>query len=142
MFPFSPNTVANNVLVRAIAVELLEEEIPSMLGCCTKACMGKEMLLHISKRRYANTCRAMVSSSESTIPDRASTERRIRVVVHGKDCISSGSKCALAWFRAILEVRSELKTTVVGHGASDAREGRVLNRIIWATADGWEYEGD
>ena len=100
--------------------KMVEAEIPS----------GKKMLLQISKGRYASACRAMVSRSESAIPDPVSTERGIRVVVHGKDCISSGTRCALAWFRTILEVRSELKTTVVGHGASDAREGRVLNRII------------
>ena len=96
--------------------KMVEAEIPSR----------KKMLLQISKGRYASTCRAMVSRSESTILDPVSTERGIRVVVHGKDCISAGSRCALAWFRTILEVRSELKTTVVGHGASDARESRVL----------------
>ena len=63
-------------------------------------------------------------------------------MVHGDDFISSGSRCALAWLRTILEARFELKTAVVGHGASDAREGRALNRIIRTTADGWEYEGD
>ena len=102
------------------------------------------MLPRIFKRRYKSTCRAMVSKSESTIPAPISTEgeRGIQVMVHGDDFISSGSRCALAWLRTILEARFELMTAVVGHGASDAREGRALNRIIRTTADGWEYEGD
>ena len=54
-------------------------------------------------------------------------------MVHRDDFIFSGSRC-------VLEARLELKTTVVGHGASDAREGRVL--IIRAPVDWWEYEGD
>ena len=50
---------------------------------------------------------------------------------------SSGPKCALALLRIILEAKKfQLKTTVVGHHASEPREGRVPKGIIRSTADG------
>ena len=63
-------------------------------------------------------------------------------MVRGDDFISSGSWCALVWLMTLLEARFDLKTTVVGRGASDAREGCVLNSIIRVAADGWAYEDD
>ena len=36
----------------------------------------------------------------------------------------------------------DIKTQVIGHGAKDVVEGKVLNRIIRATDDGWELEAD
>ena len=60
-----------------------------------------------------------------------------------KKIISSGPKCALALLRIILEAKKfQLKTTVVGHHASEPREGRVPKGIIRSTAEGCEYEGD
>ena len=40
--------------------------------------------------------------------------------------------------------RFEMKSTLVGHSnfPGVAREGKILNRIIRATANGWEYECD
>ena len=38
--------------------------------------------------------------------------------------------------------RFEVKTTVIGNGEGEAKEGRVLNRVIRITEKGWEYEGD
>ena len=35
-----------------------------------------------------------------------------------------------------------MKTTLIGHRTGEAREGRVLNRVIRACSAGWEYEGD
>jgi hypothetical protein len=53
-----------------------------------------------------------------------------------------GSREAMAHFRRQLEKRFEIKTKVVGTGKEEDREGKVLNRVIRVTEDGWEYEPD
>ena len=35
-----------------------------------------------------------------------------------------------------------MKSQIIGHGATDMQEGRVLNRIIRAVPNDWEVEGD
>ena len=44
--------------------------------------------------------------------------------------------------RAELEQRFEIQTTVIGHREGEAKEGRVLNRLLSACKNGWEYEED
>ena len=41
-----------------------------------------------------------------------------------------------------LEQRFEIKSKVIGSGAGESREERVLNRIIRCTPQGWENEAD
>ena len=68
--------------------------------------------------------------------------RGLKTLVHGDDFITTGARGQAAWFRKVLEGRFEIKTKVVGPGPGEAKEERVLNRIIRVTAEGWEYEAD
>ena len=78
-------------------------------------------------------------------------------MVHGDDFVSVGSVQAATEFRNQLQGRFEIKTQVLGppelSGKESAsltkglaegimQEGRVLNRIIRWTEDGWEVEPD
>eukprot|EP00973_Karenia_brevis_P063093 8772144-Karenia_brevis.AAC.1 len=47
-----------------------------------------------------------------------------------------------SWFEKELQKRFHIKTQVVGLGPTDNSEGRVLNRVVRVTEDGWEYEAD
>ena len=69
-------------------------------------------------------------------------KRSIRALVHGDDFISTGQRQQVAWFRMMLEARFEITTTIVGSGDNEAREARLLNRVIRVTPEGWEYEAD
>ena len=70
--------------------------------------------------------------------------RQLRALVHGDDYATSGSLQDLEWMRGELEGRFEMKTTMVGHSLAPnvVREGKILNRIVRATSEGWEYECD
>ena len=56
--------------------------------------------------------------------------------------MSVGSRENIKRFKDHLETRFEVKTSIVGDGTEENKEGRVLNRIIRVTQDGWEYEPD
>ena len=56
--------------------------------------------------------------------------------------MSVGNRAAMTKFRRQLEKIFEIKTKVVGTGDEEDREGKVLNRVIRVTDDGWEYEPD
>ena len=66
-------------------------------------------------------------------------ERKIDAVVHGYDYCSVGNREDVEWFRMKLDHRFSIKTTVVGPGADDQKEVRLLNRVIRMTEHGWEY---
>jgi len=68
--------------------------------------------------------------------------RKIATLVHGDDYASTGTREDLEWLREELEKKFDIKTTLVGHDKDQEKEMKVLNRIIRATAGGWEYEGD
>ena len=44
--------------------------------------------------------------------------------------------------REALEKRFEIKTAVIGTGRGEQSEGRILNKIVRVTDEGWEYEPD
>ena len=81
---------------------------------------------------------------------------RLRTMVHGDDFVSAGTREAVRAFRRQLEKRFEIKTQVIGSGRGvrtdvrrtdnaepdEVQEGRVLNRIVRWTQDGWEVEPD
>jgi hypothetical protein len=69
-------------------------------------------------------------------------KRDIQSLVHGDDFVSSADRAAAKWFEGELAKRFEIKTQVVGTGTGEAREGRILNRVIRVTEEGWEYEAD
>ena len=63
--------------------------------------------------------------------------------VHGDDFTSAAPKLALDWFERELAKRYKLTLGGrLGPGPDDAREARVLNRIVRWTQHGLEYEAD
>ena len=69
-------------------------------------------------------------------------ERDIRTLVHGDDYFSSGKHEDLQWLKNVLEKEYEIKTQVVGMREGSQLEGKILNRIVRCTPEGWEYEAD
>ena len=70
-------------------------------------------------------------------------EKRIMTSVHGDDFTSSGPATALNWFEE--SVKEKYEVTIeprLGPGAQDAKEGRVLNRVIRWCENRIEYEAD
>ena len=75
-------------------------------------------------------------------------------MVHGDDFVSTGNVQAAQEFREKLESRFEIKTQLLGaegvvmHARTITtpetvqQEGRVLNRVVRWTNDGWEVEPD
>ena len=68
--------------------------------------------------------------------------RDITTLVHGDDYASSGLGKELQWLDRELRKRFEIKVCIVSRDAEDVTETKILNRIIRATADGWELEAD
>ena len=68
--------------------------------------------------------------------------RGLKTLVHGDDFVTQGDRTQAAWLKKELEKRFEIKTKVVGTGKDDVKEERILNRVIRAGAQGWEYEPD
>ncbi len=62
--------------------------------------------------------------------------------MHGDDFVSTGCRESLQWFKTRVEGRFEIKTKLIGTGEGESREEHVLNRVIRATEEGWEYEPD
>ena len=69
-------------------------------------------------------------------------ETHLKCLVHGDDFVSVGSRKSVSTFRQKLEKRFEIKTKIIGTGDGESSEGKVLNRVIRVTDDGWEYEPD
>ena len=61
-------------------------------------------------------------------------------MVHGDDYTTAGSITILLWFKKRLEETYEIKTQLIGPGGE--KTGKVLNRIITFTGDGFELEAD
>ena len=70
--------------------------------------------------------------------------RNFSTLVHGDDYALVGSLANLRWLKGQLGATFEMKAVIAGHSdESDVvREAKILNRIIRATPDGWEYECD
>ena len=82
----------------------------------------------------------------------------LMTVVHGDDFMSVGARPALAKFKNEMQKRFEIKTQVIGAtnpeggacassgsgglGGQCVQEGRVLNRVVRRTSEGWEMEPD
>ena len=66
------------------------------------------------------------------------------MLVHGDDYASGGTYEELQWLKSKLETRFDMKTIIMGHSdkPSVVRESKILNRVVRATKDGWEYESD
>ena len=71
------------------------------------------------------------------------TKRRLVTSVHGDDFTTAGPKRELDWLKQEMEKCYELKENYrIGPGPRDAKEARVLNRVIRWTSSGIEYEAD
>ncbi len=63
--------------------------------------------------------------------------------MRGDDFTTTGPKRQLDWFEAKLQEKCECRVEPrLGPGPNDAKEGRVLNRVIRWTHLGLEYEAD
>ena len=70
-------------------------------------------------------------------------ERNVATSVHGDDFTSEGPCDALDWLETAIAERYEITVEPrLGPGPNDAKEGRVLNRIIRWCEDRIEYEAD
>ena len=69
-------------------------------------------------------------------------QKKLKVLVHGDDFVSSGMRQQALWFKNELEKRFKIKTKVIGNGEGEMREATVLNRTIRVMENGWEYEAD
>ena len=66
----------------------------------------------------------------------------IKTLIHGDDFVSVGSKEDCGWLKKMLEKRFEIKFKIIGSGDGEAKEERILHRVIRATQEGWELEAD
>ena len=66
-------------------------------------------------------------------------EDDIAVMVHGDDY---GPPKSLEKLRGQLAKSFEIKSSMIGEGPNMDKEGKILNRIIRVTKDGWELEAD
>ena len=69
-------------------------------------------------------------------------EKGLRVLVHGDDFVGVGGRENLGKFREQLGERFGIKTSMLGLGPKEAKQGKVLNRIISVSEAGWTYEAD
>ena len=68
--------------------------------------------------------------------------KQLKTMVHGDDFVTSGGRREVQWLKEQLQKRFEIKTTIVGRRNVEAKEVRVLNRVVRVTEGGWEYEAD
>ena len=70
-------------------------------------------------------------------------EKQVVTSVHGDDFTSSGPASSLDWLETSIAQRYEISVDPrLGPGPGDAKEGRVLNRVIRWCEHGIEYEAD
>ena len=65
--------------------------------------------------------------------------RGLKIMVHRDDFVSSRTTEHLQWLRSKLEQRYQIKTSVIGHGQGETKEGGVLNGKLRACELGWAY---
>ena len=63
-------------------------------------------------------------------------------IVHGDDYMTVGTMEGCNWLRGKLEGRFDMKTKFVGHQPQCQKEVKILDRVIRATEEGYEYEAD
>ena len=66
--------------------------------------------------------------------------RDLKQMLHGDDFATVGDIEDVRWLKGKLEERFELKSQILGE--KEEHEGRILNRVIRWTPEGWEYEAD
>ena len=66
----------------------------------------------------------------------------VSVMVHGDDYLCTGPEAALKRLKAKLSESFEIKSSIIGKTVHLEKEGKILNRIVRITSDGWEVEAD
>ena len=66
----------------------------------------------------------------------------VSIMVHGDDFVAVGPEKHLSETRKTLEDKYKLKVEMLGRGAGQTSEMRILNRIVRATPKGLELEAD
>ena len=69
-------------------------------------------------------------------------KRNLLSMVHGDDFATTGKEEDTKWLETKLKERFEIKTHLIGKKENMSQEGKVLNRVLRRTEDGWEYEAD
>jgi hypothetical protein len=69
-------------------------------------------------------------------------DRDIMTLVHGDDYVSSGRQADLDWMEIQLQAAYEIQTQKLGLGENCVSEGKVLNRIVRCSEEGWSLEAD
>ena len=126
-------------------VELPEEDkTPGMCGRLNVAMYGTRDAASNWESEYTSTLEDLVFQCGKAVTCIFHhVERDIKLVVHGDDFTTVGSKASLDWFKEQLSTRYELKEGArLGPGDHDDKEGRVLNRIVRWIDEGLVYEAD
>ena len=134
---------------RDVCVELPDEDKDDQdvrednVAVLLKSLYGtRDAALNFQKEVKAFMKTAGFESGRYNVSTYCNKERDMKNLVHGDDFVTEGDVEDLLWLKSKLEERFEIKTTIIGSGTDEAKEGRVLNRIIRCTNDGWEYEAD
>ena len=69
-------------------------------------------------------------------------EKGLKTLVHGDDYFSCGTMSALQWLNARLMEKYQIKTEFIGKGEGMVEEGKILNRVVRWTPQGYEAEAD
>ena len=69
-------------------------------------------------------------------------DRDIVTLVHGDDYVSSCRQTDLDWMEIQLQAAYEIQTQKLGLDEDCVSEGKVLNRIVRCSKDGWSLEAD
>ena len=67
-------------------------------------------------------------------------QMQVAVMVHGNDYLCSGPEASLIKRHGELAKVFESKHNILGHGAHQEKEGKLLNHLIRYTKGGWEIE--
>ena len=124
---------------RSIAIELPDEDKADgqdMLGILEMSLYGtRDAALNFQKevRKFMKSKGFVMRKYNScTYLNKA---KGIKVMVHGDDFVSSGSRSSLKWFKAQLEKRFEVKTKGVGKA-----EERCQRREFWAGSFAFQHK--
>jgi hypothetical protein len=69
-------------------------------------------------------------------------QRNLVSMVHGDHFVTAGEEEDAKWLECKPKERFEIKTHVIGSKSTMSQEGKVLNRVLRRTPEGWEYEAD
>ena len=117
---------------------------PNLVGRLTKCAYGTRDAGALWEDCYAEALKAIGFERGKASPccfvHRA---RKISIVVHGDDFTILGLRADLLWVRDKLKEQFELgEETILGTEKGDAKQAKILNRIVTVTNKGLRYEAD